>query len=128
MLKAIGGVIKDILFKRDSHDIEEDEVSIKLADAESKELQICVLIINFLKPYIPSKEKFYAISHQTPFFLMTNNILHATNYSKFTAKITPHLVSKYLNTLKVAAPSLFANRIEKFLERTQRLPLAKQYQ
>lgn len=108
MLKAIRGVIKDILFKRDSHDIEEDEVNIKLADAESKELQICVLIINFLKPYIPSKENFYAISHQTPFFLMTNKILHATDYSKFTAKITSHLVPRHLNALKVAAPSLFA--------------------
>ncbi|RCH89595.1 hypothetical protein CU097_009212 [Rhizopus azygosporus] len=107
-LKILKGVIKDILLKRDSHDVEEDEVSNKLVGAESKELQTCVLIINFLKPYIPSKETFYIISHQISLFLMANDILHATGYSKFTAKITPYLVPSNLNTLKVDAPSLFA--------------------
>ncbi|ORE01444.1 hypothetical protein BCV72DRAFT_73924 [Rhizopus microsporus var. microsporus] len=107
-LKTLRGVIKDILFKRDSHDIEEDEVSNKLADAESKELQTYVLIINFLKPYMPSKQNFYTISHQIPFFLMANDILHATGYSKFTANTTSHLVPSNLNALKVDAPSLFA--------------------
>ncbi|ORE07123.1 hypothetical protein BCV72DRAFT_111949 [Rhizopus microsporus var. microsporus] len=39
----------------------------------------------------------------TPFFLMSNNILHATGYSKFTAKITPRLVPSALNALNVDA-------------------------
>ncbi|CAO3675206.1 unnamed protein product [Rhizopus microsporus] len=106
-LMALRGVIKDILFKRFSHSTEEDEVSNKLVDAESEELQTCVLIINFLKTNVPSKESFYTISHQISFFLMSNGILHATGYSKFTAKITPRLVSSTLNALNAGAPFLF---------------------
>ncbi|CEI85816.1 hypothetical protein RMCBS344292_00267 [Rhizopus microsporus] len=107
-LMALRGVIKDIPFKNFSHGIEEDEISDKLADAESKELQTRVLIINFLKICVPSKESFHAILHQLSFFLMSNGVLHATGYSKFTLKITLYLVPSILNALNVDAPFLFA--------------------
>lgn len=106
-LMALRGVIKDIPFKHFSHGIEEDEVSDKLADAESKELQTRILIINFLKTCVPSKESFRTISHQLS-FLMSNSILHATGYNKFTLKITLYFVPSILNSLNVDAPFLFA--------------------
>ncbi|CEG79071.1 hypothetical protein RMATCC62417_13584 [Rhizopus microsporus] len=48
------------------------------------------------------------MSHQLPFFLMANEVLHATGYSKFTSKIVPYLTPSNLNALKIDAPSLFS--------------------
>ncbi|RCH86314.1 hypothetical protein CU097_002873, partial [Rhizopus azygosporus] len=85
-LKILGGVIKSMLFEKRDKVINEGEVSNALPGSEQKELQVCVRTINFLKPYIPEKNNYYTMSHQLPFFLMANDILHATGYSKFTLK------------------------------------------
>ncbi|CEG81174.1 hypothetical protein RMATCC62417_15402 [Rhizopus microsporus] len=81
-LKILGGVIKSMLFEKRDQVINEREVSNALPDSEQKELQVCVRIINFLKPYIPEKNNYYTMSHQLPFVLMANDVLHATGYSK----------------------------------------------
>ncbi|CEG72524.1 hypothetical protein RMATCC62417_08072 [Rhizopus microsporus] len=98
-LKILEGVIKSMLFEKRDKVINEREVSNALLDSEQKELQVCVRTINFLKPYIPEKNNYYTMSHQLPFFLMTNDVLHATGYSKFTSKIAPYLTHSNLNAL-----------------------------
>lgn len=115
--KTLGGVIKSMLFEKHDQVINEREVSNVLPHSEQKELQVCVRIINFLKPYIPEKSNYYTMSYQLPFFLMANDVLHATGYSKFTSKISPYLTPSNLNAFKIDAPSLFSFFCSKTKER-----------
>ncbi|KAG2198921.1 hypothetical protein INT46_008253 [Mucor plumbeus] len=91
-----------------SETITEDIIKELCADIATEELETCLLICTLITPYVPSKQNWYSISHQLPFVLMANEILHASGYNKFAIIVCPLTIPEKLNALSIDAPSLFS--------------------
>jgi hypothetical protein len=78
-----------------------------LSDIKPDELHACVLITNFLMPYLPSGDKLQHIMHQPPFFLMANDLFRCCGYTHFMVKLVPLTTLHKLLAFKLGAPSLY---------------------
>ncbi|KAG0180332.1 hypothetical protein DFQ28_005897 [Apophysomyces sp. BC1034] len=58
-------------------------------ELQKVEIDDILAIINSLRPYVPKGRLGTAIALRVRFTLLSNTILHATGYSKFTANICP---------------------------------------
>ncbi|ORE03239.1 hypothetical protein BCV72DRAFT_338132 [Rhizopus microsporus var. microsporus] len=79
-----------------------------LSDIKPDELHVCVLITNFLLPYLPSGDKLQHIMHQLLFFLMANDLFRCCGYTHFMVKLVPLTTPHKLLAFKLDASSLYA--------------------
>ncbi|KAI8886785.1 hypothetical protein K501DRAFT_309053 [Backusella circina FSU 941] len=107
-LRTLRGIIRQLIYKHHGENVKERHVKALLSDIQPNELEVCLLIINKLMPYVPKKENFFIIAYQLPFFPMANQTLQSTVYSKFCAAISPMSTPNGLHTLNIDVPSLFA--------------------
>ncbi|KAI8876461.1 hypothetical protein K501DRAFT_279384 [Backusella circina FSU 941] len=107
-LRTLRNIMRQLLYKHHGIAVKERHLKDALSDIQPCEIRVCLLIINTNMPYVPKKESFFIIAHQTPFFLMANQILNSTKYSKFSSPISLIPAPNGLHALKVDAPSLLS--------------------
>ncbi|KAG1536768.1 hypothetical protein G6F51_010777 [Rhizopus arrhizus] len=96
---------KHLIFSKDL--VTEKDVNDEFPDATRKEVSVCLLIINTLKKFVPVRSKYHILPYQLLFCIFANDVLHYAEYSKFTRKLCPAMLSAHVNALNIDAPSLF---------------------
>ncbi|KAF7731951.1 hypothetical protein EC973_007782 [Apophysomyces ossiformis] len=76
-------------------------------ELQKVEIDIVVKLANALRPYVPKGRLSSAISLRLRFVLLSNAILHATGYSKFTANICPTISPASIHALPLDAASMY---------------------
>jgi hypothetical protein len=101
-------IIRQVIFKQFGHKVNERHMKNALSDIKPDELHACVLITNFLMPYLSSGDKLQHIMHQLPFFMMANDLFRCCGYTHFMVKLVPLITPHKLLAFKLDAPSLYA--------------------
>ncbi|KAI8331606.1 hypothetical protein EDC96DRAFT_451742, partial [Choanephora cucurbitarum] len=98
------GLIKSLLFADD--DLIRESLMDKRADLAEHEIDVCLLIVTRLRPYIPSKANYESIGHQLLFIILANDLLHCAGYARFNHNMCP-MSSAGLKAFRMNAESLY---------------------
>ena len=101
----IKGLIKSLLFADD--DLTRESLMDKRADLAEHEIDVCLLIVTRLRPYIPSNANYESIGHQLPFIILANDLLRCAGYARFSRNMCP-MPSASLNAFRMNAESLYS--------------------
>ncbi|ORE06894.1 hypothetical protein BCV72DRAFT_327777, partial [Rhizopus microsporus var. microsporus] len=101
-------ITRQIIFKQFGHIITERHLKNVLPDIQPNELQACVMIANFLMPYLPTATDSHSVAQQLPFFLMANDLFQCTGYTKFIEKLVPMTSPTRLLALQINAPQIYS--------------------
>ncbi|KAI8385817.1 hypothetical protein BD560DRAFT_384459, partial [Blakeslea trispora] len=99
------GLMKSLLFEDD--DLTRESLVNKRADLAEHEINVCLLIVTRLKPYIPSKTNYESIGHQLPFIILANDLLRCAGYARFNRNMCP-MPSASLKAFRMNAESLYS--------------------
>ncbi|KAI8334894.1 hypothetical protein BD560DRAFT_414414, partial [Blakeslea trispora] len=99
------GLMKSLLFEDD--DLTRESLVNKRADLAEHEIDVCLLIVTRLKPYIPSKTNYESIGHQLPFIILANDLLRCAGYARFNRNMCP-MPSASLKAFRMNAESLYS--------------------
>ncbi|KAI8364942.1 hypothetical protein BD560DRAFT_402520, partial [Blakeslea trispora] len=101
----VKGLIKSLLFADD--DLTRESLVNKRADLAEHEINVCLLIVTRLKPYIPSKANYDFIGHQLPFIILANDLLRCAGYARFNRNMCP-MPSASLKAFRMNGESLYS--------------------
>lgn len=73
-----------------------------------REVDAMIKILNFLKPYIPSKVNYSSFQYQLPFDLMANRVLKAIGYEGQTVKFVPIINPSTLHAFLIDTTTLYS--------------------
>ncbi|KAI8341001.1 hypothetical protein EDC96DRAFT_611146 [Choanephora cucurbitarum] len=99
------GLIKSLLFA-DDH-LTRESLMDKRADFADHEIDVCLLVVIRLKPYIPSKANYESIGHQLPFIILANDLLRCAGYARFNRNMCP-MPSASPKAFRMNAGSLYS--------------------
>lgn len=78
------------------------------SDFTQREVDAMIKILNFLKPYIPSKVNYSSFPYQLPFVLMANQVLKAIGYEGQTVKFVPIINPSTLHAFLIDTTTLYS--------------------
>jgi hypothetical protein len=99
-VKSLSATISTLLFNYHGEKIQTKHFKAVYIDASENEVDVCMLICNFLVPYVPSKQSWYSIPYQMQFISMTT--------PTFAPLIVPSLLQNLLLSLCLVH-SMFCN-------------------
>ncbi|CAO3657432.1 unnamed protein product [Mucor hiemalis] len=97
--------VKHLLFSKDS--ATKQDVEDEIYNVTRKEIDVCFLIMNTIKKFLPVKAKYHILAYQLPFCIFANDILEYCKYSKFCRKLCPSTSAANVNALQLDAVSLY---------------------
>lgn len=74
----------------------------------NREVDVMIKILNFLQPYIASKDNYYLFQYQLPFVLMANQVLRFIGYEGQVLKFVPIIKPSSLHALQMDTTTLYA--------------------
>lgn len=106
-MNCLRAIIRQVIFKQFGHKVNERHMNSTLSAIKPDELHACVLITDFLMPYLPPGDKLQHIMHQIPLFLMANDLFQCCGYTHFMAKLVPLTTPHKLLAFKLDALSFY---------------------
>ncbi|KAG1178872.1 hypothetical protein G6F70_000183 [Rhizopus microsporus] len=106
-MNCLRAIIRQVIFKQFGHKVNERHMNNTLSAIKPDELHACVLITDFLMPYLPPGDKLQHIMHQIPLFLMANDLFQCCGYTHFMAKLVPLTTPHKLLAFKLDALSFY---------------------
>lgn len=80
----------------------------KLKDISSKEVEVVLSIVSFLKPYLPSRADYSTFSHQFIFVLMASQVLRSLGRHGQVTKIVPIFKPSKLYSLCIDVNTIYS--------------------
>ncbi|KAI9468490.1 MAG: hypothetical protein EXX96DRAFT_543848 [Benjaminiella poitrasii] len=88
-IKQLMAMIRKVLYKRTTNPVTEQELLQLIPNLQTNEVECCLRICQFFKPYIPERSQIYVVAYVLPFYLMVNDLFKCTEYEVYIRKLVP---------------------------------------